>query len=295
MGISKNYRGEEDKWSTKMVVLSEKEVKEVLGIELEVVKGHVITSKAFKEIYPWCREGDYLKLRNNKNGNLYEFIVQSEIYGTLINSNNYAIILEEEDYNNILKSIQSSDKGTFNLLRFQDWKKTGDIFRELTKKIEDINGVLSNNQEKTYGSILKSASKAVDYEASERENTTYLFVTLFMGIIFIISTGVVLYFKIFTDLDEGKARYKKLFKIGITNEEMKRIISKELSLIYFVPVVLGSIIGYSYIAICTINFKFYEKILLNSLKVTIVYFLVHYIFYLITRKKYFEKIIHFYN
>lgn len=113
---------------------------------------------------------------------------------------------------------------------------------------------------------------------------------LYIGMIFFISSGVVLYFKIFSGVNYAKQRYNKLFKIGITDEEMKRIISKELFIIFFIPVLMGGIFGIIYIAIHCVEIYFYTKLIINVFIVWFIYLIIQLIFYNITLKKYFQKI-----
>ncbi|MCK4259455.1 MAG: hypothetical protein KAX49_10780 [Halanaerobiales bacterium] len=69
------------------------------------------------------------------------------------------------------------------------------------------------------------------------------------------------------------------------------MISKELKPIFFIPIILGSILGFLFIAVMTVNIPFYGKILLNSLVIIGIYFIFQTVFYLFTRKKCFDEII----
>ena len=138
---------------------------------------------------------------------------------------------------------------------------------------------------------LKPLSKLMMYDRALEQYGFYLFVMCFIGSLFFLSSGVVLYFKIYTDLEDTKIRYKKLFKIGITDYEMKKVISKELKPIFFLPVILGSMIGIGYIAVLFVNFALYKKLLVDSMIVALLYLLLQTIFYFITRKKYFNEVL----
>src|SRR5699024_2590562 len=46
-----------------------------------------------------------------------------------------------------------------------------------------------------------------------------LFIGLFIGIVFFVSAGSFLYFRLFTDLDEDRAKFSVINKFGLTNKE----------------------------------------------------------------------------
>ena len=52
-------------------------------------------------------------------------------------------------------------------------------------------------------------------------------------------------------LSATKVEFQKLSKIGITSQEVKSIIGKELQVIFFIPLVFGSFAGVSIICLVT--------------------------------------------
>ncbi|MGH4121199.1 ABC transporter permease [Clostridium sp.] len=274
-------------FSRKTTIYSENEVNKLLLEKIDVEKGHAITSKHSKEVNPWYKEKEVIKLEDAKNNKTYKFDFQQEIYGSLGNYNFnsrydtvFGIILDDEDYNKLLKDNEICE---FHLFNFKQWKSTESIFSSLTSKLKKSNGISEED--------LKPVSKLLMYDRALEQYGFYLFVMCFIGSLFFISSGVVLYFKIYTDLDDTKIRYKKLFKIGITEYEMKKVISKELKPIFFLPVILGSMLGIGYIAVLFVNFALYKRLLVDSMIVALLYLLLQTIFYFISRKKYFSEVL----
>ena len=294
---------EEELFSRKITIYSEKEINKFLPKKIDVAKGHAITSKQVKEVNPWYEEKEIIKLKDAKNNKTYKFDFQQEIYGSLVNydaNSRYntisGIILDDEDYNNLLKDNEICK---FHLFNFKDWKNTESIFSSLMSKLKKSNGFSEEdnlwkpNSKWEFNDLepLKPVSKLMMYDRFLEQYGFYLFVMCFIGSLFFLSSGVVLYFKIYTDLDDTKIRYKKLFKIGITDCEMKKVISKELKPIFFLPATLGSILGIGYIAILFVNFALYEKLIVYSIIVVLFYLFLQTIFYFIIRKKYFREVL----
>lgn len=298
-----NNMEENELFSRKITIYSEKEVNKLLAKKIDVVKGQAITSKQSKEVNSWYKENEIIRLKDAKNNKTYKFHFQKEIYGSLVNydaNSRYntisSLILDDEDYNNLLKN---NEIYKFHLFNFKHWKNTESIFSSLMSKLKKSNGFSEeDNLWKTNSTWefkdlepLKPLSKLMMYNKALEFYGFYLFVMCFVGSLFFLSSGVVLYFKIYTDLEDTKIRYKKLFKIGITDYEMKNVISKELKPIFFLPVILGSMLGIGYIAVLFVNFALYKKLLIGSMIVVSLYILLQTIFYFITRKKYFSEVL----
>ena len=294
---------EDELFSRKITIFSEKEVNKLLPKKIDVVKGQAITSQQSKEVNPWYEENEIIRLKDAKNNKTYKFDFQQEIYGSLVNydaNSRYntisSLILDDADYIRILKD---NEVCKFHLFNFKDWKNTEGIYSSLMSKLKKSNGFSEEgNLWKPNGTWefkdlepLKPLSKLMMYDKALEFYGFYLFVMCFIGSLFFLSSGVVLYFKVYTDLEDTKIRYKKLFKLGITDYEMKKVISKELKPIFFLPVMLGSMLGIGYMAVLFVNFALYKKLLVDSMIVVSLYLLLQTIFYFITRKKYFSEVL----
>lgn len=278
-------------------VISDTIANEKLGIDIDVSKGNVVGSKRVKEKMQYFNKGDILNIKNSTD-KIYSFTIQEETYEAIANyshlTSGFTIILDEEDYNEIIKDFKEEDFYTVHLFNFKNWKDTEELSYKFMNKLNEKNEVPYdiNKPSELRKWRLRPRSKIIDYKDLRREDKFTLFVMCFIGLLCFISSGIVLYFKIFTDLEYAKERYKKLFKIGITDKEMIKTISKELKLIFFIPVILGSAVGFGYLALMMSNQPtFFGKMLLNTFLVIIVYFIFQTWFYIITKKKYIKEII----
>ncbi|APM40872.1 ABC transporter permease [Clostridium kluyveri] len=68
----------------------------------------------------------------------------------------------------------------------------------------------------------------------------------FIGFLFLLSSGIVLYYKIVTDIDEEKEQIVMLKRIGINGKECRRYLTTHLAIIFFTPFVIGAILGTVY-------------------------------------------------
>ncbi|MCC2426267.1 ABC transporter permease [Bacillus paranthracis] len=86
------------------------------------------------------------------------------------------------------------------------------------------------------------ASEASDSLYKAKLNVASFFlIGTFLGVIFFIGAGSVLYFRMYTDLTNEQEKYVTITKIGLTEAEMKRSATIQLAILFFVPYIMASI------------------------------------------------------
>ena len=71
---------------------------------------------------------------------------------------------------------------------------------------------------------------SVDYTLYEINKAfgPILFIGLFIGIVFFVSAGSFLYFRLFSDLDEDQRKFRAISKIGLTHSELKKVVNRQI-------------------------------------------------------------------
>src|SRR5699024_12042508 len=72
---------------------------------------------------------------------------------------------------------------------------------------------------------------------------TILFVGLFIGVVFFVSAGSLLYFRFYSELDDDKEKFKAIAKKGLTEKELKKVINRQTAILFFAPIVVALIHG----------------------------------------------------
>lgn len=137
--------------------------------------------------------------------------------------------------------------------------------------------------------ILSKEAKFQSFEeASQSElqdGAVLLFASVFLGIVFILATGCILYFKQITEAMAERPAYGMLKKIGLTKKEATESVRKQVGAIFLVPLLL---------AICHTFFAFlslmgftgmfeYSLPLLGSIGV---YIIIYFGYYMLTVRSY---------
>lgn len=134
-----------------------------------------------------------------------------------------------------LKKNPGGFEGTIHLINVANWKESGDTVDKLKKSLK--------TEERAYPFYFKIELNNIN----KMVNGMPLFVTIFASVVFFLGSCILLYLNLFSRIDEEKAKYTKLHHIGITAENVKQIISREITTLFFVPTIVGSTIAFLYI------------------------------------------------
>ena len=277
-------------WFGSVEVISENGFNKISNQRLDIKSGEAVTLVKLTEPErnQWFND-KMIKMQMGEK--VYEFEFKKELTQMLINqskrTSRFMVIIDTGDYKELQKTVRSDKIGVFNLTNFSDWKNAAPVSQKLFAFMEDSLNYQQNDSKLVRYEV---ATRIEFFRAIKEQYGIFLFLMSFIGLLFFVSSGSVLYLKLFTDIDRIKIKYKKLFRIGISNKEIKRTISKELSLVFFAPLVLGSGLGLVFIMISTTNFALQGELILNTLVVAGIYGILQYIFYIIARQKYLNEI-----
>lgn len=286
----------------RLTILSAKELNNVLETSISVPKGNFIN--LFQIVEKDGYRHDTTEMQKaviaTKSGNKV-LTSQGSIKKMLFNnipvlSDSRYIIVNDEDYMNIKAEVNPSQKGHIKLMNFEDWKRTGSIATKLERELEDYN---RNNTKLYFSNInqdtaaFRPVSKIGEYMVQKQSGSFFLFLITFVGILFYISSGVILHFKLLTEFEGEKIKYKKLYKIGITTNEIEKIISKELGVLFFLPYILGIVFSmfYSYSLFSATMDINYITFLGYPFILGLLYLGLQSFYYIIYKKLYIKKLI----
>lgn len=135
------------------------------------------------------------------------------------------VVLTDELFDELLQSNKN------NTITLRAYKFDNPLKNE--KIVENINKIMPDDRSCTsyYDSYVKLHSLY----------GSFVFIGMFIGILFIFSTGSMLYYKLLMEANEEKERYDTLFKIGLRKKEVLRIVVKQIGLIFASPIALALI------------------------------------------------------
>ena len=131
---------------------------------------------------------------------------------------------------------------------------------------------------------------AIDYFINDIHKmwSPIMFVGLFIGIVFFVSAGSFLYFRLYTDLDEDKTKFTAISKIGLTGKEMNRVISKQIGLLFFAPILVAIIHGA--VALTALSHMFGYNLTQDAILVLGSFLVIQIIYFIIVRYFYVKQV-----
>ncbi|WP_242212334.1 FtsX-like permease family protein [Bacillus cereus group sp. BfR-BA-01383] len=120
--------------------------------------------------------------------------------------------------------------------KVQNWEQTYKIADNFIEKVQK-----DRDKFQYEGPLIHSFESASSLYKITSGSAAYFLIGTFLGVIFFIGAGSVLYFRMYTDLTNEQEKYITISKIGVTDLEMKRSATIQLSILFFVPYIVASI------------------------------------------------------
>jgi putative ABC transport system permease protein len=178
------------------------------------------------------------------------------------------LVLNDEQFEDL---NQESIK--YNVIQLDDYKKHANLTEELATETGTEN----------------FSSVYMDYQESLKNSGAILFVGSFLGLVFLLATGSIIFFKMLSEAEEDKSKYSILYKIGVSKGAMKRTIRHQMRLVFIAPLLLGLMHGavalFAFSNLLSMNL--FKPVLLWMLAYTLVYI----VYYFITVKGFYQTII----
>ncbi|WP_026563191.1 ABC transporter permease [Bacillus sp. UNC41MFS5] len=115
-----------------------------------------------------------------------------------------------------------------------------------------------------------------------------LFVALLIGAVFFIAAGSFLYFRLYADLDYDRRQYLTITKVGLTDRELNKIVTQQLVLLFFVPIVVAFVhSGFAFMALQS----FYKLSIAKDMIIVLAgFFLAQFIYFFLIRYRYLRNL-----
>lgn len=124
---------------------------------------------------------------------------------------------------------------------------------------------------------LEGMTREIAYESNTGMSTIILFISIYIGIVFLLSSAAVLALQQLSQCNESLDRYEALKKIGASNSQINKSILIEVSTFFMLPLSLAivhSIVGINIVEDYLKTFGNYD-ILLSALITTLIFVVVY--------------------
>ncbi|MHA6253455.1 ABC transporter permease [Oceanobacillus sp. CAU 1775] len=203
---------------------------------------------------------------------------QKAAFGTsLIGTYDDYLIVDDAFYN----QLTANELESYHVFQVEDWKSTIDAGERILEKLEvkDTNG---------FGSTFKFSSLGYEWTIINQSFGAVLFIGLFMGIVFFVAAGSFLYFRLYADLGDEQKKFSMINKIGLTTKELSRILTIQLALLFFVPIVIAIIHGA--VALTALESMLEYSLIKSTFFVLGSFSVIQVIYFIFIRQNYIKKV-----
>lgn len=182
---------------------------------------------------------------------------------------------------------------------------TDTAFKKLVAVNRDSNTVIrgysldnSLKSEKLVAELDNIIPKDSYFNSFYSENATayrllgcYVFIGILLGVMFVLSTGSILYYKQLMEAYADKERYKVLRKIGANKREMRHMVSKQLAFIFGLPLLVSLFHSSAALSVYIVKLMGADKIVIECTLIMVAVYIAIYLCYYMLSVKAYMKII----
>lgn len=271
LGVQNHYKSGECDWGSRIIV-SEDNFNTLSGAAISVPKGSYTVYYDSSMEYKLNSFSADNSLFYNPTTEQEFTLTQNEpiCHDGLINTRSVFssfLILNDEDYRTIAATLADEFRAVSYMVNVEDWQDTSDFQKNILQAVISENeGVIFTNWHNS-ATFAKTGSKAEYlpfegnetriarvwslYPVSKLSSTTtqfeafatYLMLMLFIAIVAFVSAVMVIGLKLISTIWDDAKVYHDLRRLGMKRKNIKGLITKQMLFVYFIPTVLGCIIG----------------------------------------------------
>ncbi len=268
------------KYTEEFEIIPVSKLNEILKVngdkEIDLIKDN-----EFVHVYPSDRNFDFKSSVDiNNNGSQLKLKLKSDLDKKLYTDRFPLNIVVVSD--NVFDNLKSNNKVNNYYLYNVSNAKNGE---EFTNKVLKLTEKYAKGEYKKPADSLVSSYYSM-FKAEFTSSGIIVFIGAFVGLVFLVCTGSVIFFKLLSEAQDEAPRYNVLEKIGVDDSDIKSSVYKQVGFNFFLPLLIGSI--HSIVANYVICDMLGQNIMFVMACTLIPYSIIYVIYYLITSKFYFE-------
>ena len=115
-----------------------------------------------------------------------------------------------------------------------------------------------------------------------------LFIGIFISIVFFLSAGSFLYFRLYRDIEQDYQKFYSIAKIGLTDKELTSVVTKQLAMLFGIPLIIAS--SHGVVALIAMAALFMEPLTFSAIIVVITFIVIQLFYFFIARFFYLKKL-----
>ncbi|GAA3410256.1 ABC transporter permease [Paenibacillus hodogayensis] len=252
-------------------------VRQLGGSAVRIEAGHALYVFPYKEVaVEFFAKGS--RLETSLDGKPLTLVSDGQLNGGVTNVDaDYTsmLVLNDNHYAELTRGLPASKLETYYGLETSNWKSSLEGSQRLAEALP---------QEARQGLKMRIG----DYLAYKQFNSLTLFIGLLVSVLFFVASGSMLYFKLFTEIQDDQAQFRALSRIGMSEREIRKITGTQVGIVFFLPVAVGAVhAAFAYKALGNL---LNTEVWYLGLAVMGVYTLLQFMYFALTRRAYMKQL-----
>ena len=121
----------------------------------------------------------------------------------------------------------------------------------------------------------------------------FLFIGIFLGIIFLMATTLIIYYKQISEGYDDRERYQIMMKVGMSRQEVKQSIRNQVLLVFFLPLIMAVVhLAFAFRIITkllsVLNLTNVSLFFMCTVGTVVVFVIIYTVIYIITAREYYK-------
>lgn len=217
---------------------------------------------------------------NYENWNA-EFKVKESIKEIILPYRGAVAIVSDKVYEELPSDMTVLSRVLFDV---PNWKYTKAVARAVSDKINHYESEGNVTYSEDYVSAL-----VLKWISDKQENGLLFIVSSMVGIVFFTFAASFLYFRLYTDMERDQRQYGMIGKLGFTRRELKQVVTRQLALMFFLPIVMALI--HSGVAFFCLQQLVNYSVLTNSMIIFVSFVTIQILYFLVIRWRYYQHML----
>lgn len=162
--------------------------------------------------------------------------IEQDIFAPILVSG--LLIVSNEDYEAWRGQTPEYGQYIYYAYELENWKQREDTVRKISELVPEKYDRDIHFRVQTYKIVTQIS-------------TLVMFIGLFISVLFFLAAGSITYFKLFTEIEDDRSKFRSLMKVGMTIEEIRRVVGTHVGIMFFIPCLVGTV--HTLFAVKTLN------------------------------------------
>ncbi|MDF2720959.1 MAG: hypothetical protein K0Q59_634, partial [Paenibacillus sp.] len=211
--------------------------------------------------------------------------IATPIIDKMFGSYNRTLVLQDDTYERYVETVKEgrAPRGETVIAYYMvdQWQNTLDASRELADTFDrerTMQGDVSH---------FSFAALALEWFDQKQMNGILIVMSVLVGVVFFTFAASFIYFRLYADLERDEKQYRMISKIGLSDSELKRLVTRQLGLMFFLPFTVAVV--HSAVAFMNIQMLVKISMLGHAMSIYTCFFLMQLLYFLIIRWRYFNN------